>query len=151
MLEEVLVDLPAFLLSAGFCQVPLSRTGVGHFQVAGRVNGRTVAVLIDTGAASTVLNLALAQELGLPLRKAAHKGGGAGAAQLDLYYVPDTDVWIGDFRPRIPMLMAVDLTHANQALALKGQSPVDLILGADVFDGHSAVIDYGSNSLFLRP
>lgn len=29
------------------------------------------------------------------------------AAQLDLHYVPDTDVWIGDFRPRIPNLMAV--------------------------------------------
>jgi hypothetical protein len=26
-----------------------------------------------------------------------------------------------------------------------------VILGADVFDAHAAVIDYGSNSLFLLP
>ncbi len=47
--------------------------------------------------------------------------------------------------------MAVDLTHANQALALKGQRPVGVILGSDVFNAHKAVIDYGTNSLFLLP
>src|SRR2546427_6910062 len=142
------MDLPAFLLAAGFRQVPLARTGVGHFQMPGQLNGRPVAVLIDTGAASTVFNLALARELGLSLQKAGHQGGGAGAARLDIYFAPGAELRLGDFRPRIPALMAVDLTHANQALALKGQSPVDVILGADVFDAHAAVIDYGSNSLF---
>jgi hypothetical protein len=145
------MDLPKLLLDAGFRRVPLSRTGVGHFQTSGQLNGRTVAVLIDTGAASTVLSLELAQELGLTLQKALHQGGGAGAARLDVYFVPDADLLLGDLRPRSQALMAVDLTHANQALALKGQSPVDVILGADVFDAHAAVIDYGSNSLFLLP
>jgi hypothetical protein len=44
----------------------------------------------------------------------------------------------------------MDLTHVNQSLALKGESPVDVILGADVFEAHAAVIDYGSSSLFLK-
>jgi hypothetical protein len=145
------MDLPTFLLGAGFRQVPLSRTGVGHFQTAGRLNGRDVVVLIDTGAASTVVSLALARELGLALHKAPHQGGGAGAARLDVYFAPGADLRLGGLRPRGQALMAVDLTHANQALALKGQSPVDVILGADVFDAHAAVIDYGSNSLFLAP
>jgi len=145
------MDLPALLLAAGFRQITLSLTGVGHFQMAGQLNGRPVAVLIDTGAASTVFNLALAQSLGLNLQKAAHQGGGAGAARLDIYFASGADLRLGDFRPRIQALMAVDLTHANQALALKGQSPVDVILGTDVFHAHTAVIDYGSNSLFLRP
>jgi hypothetical protein len=47
--------------------------------------------------------------------------------------------------------MAVDLTHANQALALKRENPVDVIFGADVFDAHHAVIDYRGNSLYLKP
>jgi len=145
------MDLPAFLLAAGFRQIPLSRTGVGHFQMAGQLNGRPVAVLIDTGAASTVFNLALGQQLGLTLQKADHQGGGAGAARLDIYFAPNADLRLGDFRPRIAALMGVDLTHANQALALNGQRPVDVILGADVFDAHKAVIDYGTHSLFLRP
>jgi hypothetical protein len=44
----------------------------------------------------------------------------------------------------------MDLTHANDALALQGAGPVEAIMGQDVFRAHSAVIDYGSESLFLR-
>ncbi len=145
------MDLPGFLVAAGFRRLPLTRTGVGHFQMAGHLNERPVAILIDTGAAGTVINLELAQELGLAREKAAHQGAGAGAARLDIYYAPGADLRLGDFRPRLRQPMAIDLTHANQALALKGQSAVDVVLGADVFDAHSAVIDYGSNALFLRP
>jgi hypothetical protein len=145
------MDLSTFLLGAGFRWLPLSRTGVGHFQTVGELNGRAVDVLIDTGAASTVFSLKLAQELGLTLHKAPVHGGGAGAARLDVYSAPDADLRLGELRPRIKALMAVDLTHVNQALALKGESPVEVILGADVFDAHAAVIDYGSRSLFLLP
>jgi hypothetical protein len=44
----------------------------------------------------------------------------------------------------------MDLGHVNGAFARKGASPIDAILGVDAFDAHAAVIDYGSNSLFLR-
>src|SRR5438876_3335000 len=111
----VVTELPDLLLTAGFRQVPLARTGVGHFQMAGQLNGRPVAVLIDTGAASTVFNLALARELGLSLQKADYQGGGAGAARLDVYFAPSAELRLGELRPRIRALMAVDLTHANQA------------------------------------
>ena len=37
-----------------------------------------------------------------------------------------------------------------RALALKRAVPVDVILGADVFERQAAVIDYGSSSLFLK-
>src|SRR2546427_4377120 len=138
------MDLPAFLLAAGFRQVPLARTGVGHFQMPGQLNGRPVAVLIDTGAASTVFNLALARELGLSLQKAGHQGGGAGAARLDIYFAPGAELRLGDFRPRIPALMAGELTHANQALALQGESAPDRILRGGRVDAHAPVRHYGS-------
>jgi hypothetical protein len=44
----------------------------------------------------------------------------------------------------------MDLTHVNAALAQKGATAVDVILGVDVFDAQSAIIDYGSASIFLR-
>jgi hypothetical protein len=44
----------------------------------------------------------------------------------------------------------MDMTHANEALALQGAGPVEAIMGLDVFEAHAAVIDYGSQSLFLR-
>ncbi len=91
--------LSTFLREAGYQQVALTRSAVGHFHTGGTLNGRRVDVLLDT-------------------------------------------------RPRA--LLAMDLTHVNQSLALKGEAPVDVILGADVFEAQAAVIDYGSSSLFLK-
>ena len=41
-------------------------------------------------------------------------------------------------------LLAMDLTHVNQALALKGASAIEAILGGDVFEAQAVVINYSS-------
>ena len=144
------MTLQTFLGDAGFRQVPLSRSGVGHFHAAGLLGDRPVAVLIDTGAASTVMSLALSREMGLALKTLEMTGGGAGGANLELYQLVDAMLTLGAFQPRVSVLIAMDLAHVNQSLALKGEAPVDVILGADVLQAHAAVIDYGSSSLFLK-
>src|SRR3982751_3646355 len=105
------MTLSAFLSQAGFRQVALTRSGVGHFHVEGSLTGHSVAVLIDTGAASTIVSLALARELGLPLNKLEMKGGGAGAAQLDIFHLTDATLVLGEVQPRYRALLAMDLTH----------------------------------------
>lgn len=145
-----LMTLSAFLVREGFRQIALSRSGVGHFHAEGSLSGSPVAVLIDTGAASTVVSLSRARQLGLTVNKLEMKGGGAGGAQLEIFHLADATLLLGDVQPRYRALLAMDLTHVNQSLALKGESPVDVILGADILEMHSAVIDYGTSSLFLR-
>ena len=113
-------------------------------------SGRAVRVHVDTGAASTVVSLSLAQELGLRLTPLGRMGGGAGGAQLEIFQRPDTGLRLSDAIPRPRALYAMDLSHVNPALALKGTTPVEAILGVDVFERHAAVIDYGSSSLFLK-
>ena len=73
------MTLVEFLLQAGYHQVPLVRTGVGHLHAAGTLNGRPVSVLLDTGGASTIVGLGLAREMNLALTKMPFQGGGAGA------------------------------------------------------------------------
>jgi hypothetical protein len=115
------MSLPAFLEADGYRRVSLKRNAVGHFEAAGTLAGHSVRVLVDTGAASTVVSLSLAQQMGWKLTPLGRNA-----------------------------LVAMDLSHVNAALALKGTTPVDVILGVDVFDRQSAVIDYGSSSLFLK-
>ena len=145
-----MTSLVEFLGASHYRQVPLNRNGVGHFEAAGTLNGRPVRVLIDTGAASTVVSLPLAQELGLEIRSLGRRGGGAGGANLEIFEIRGGDLRLGSVIPRTRGLYAVDLAHANASLAQKGASPVDVILGADVFDAQAAVIDYGTASLFLK-
>lgn len=144
------MSLIAFLEAASFRRVPLVRTGVGHFEAAGKLNGHPVRVLIDTGAASTVASLASVKACGLEVKPLARCGAGAGGGQLEVFQVENAALQVGDVAPSLNVLLAMDLTHVNAALAQKGVAPVDIILGVDVFDAHTAVIDYGSASLFLK-
>ena len=52
------MDLESYLGEENYQRVPLSKSSLGHFHTAGSINGHPVVVLIDTGAASTVVDLA---------------------------------------------------------------------------------------------
>jgi predicted aspartyl protease len=144
------MSLPAFLQSNGYKRVPLTRNAVGHFETGGMLAGRPVRVLIDTGAGSTVVSLALAQEMGLPLTSLGRTGGGAGGSRLEIFQLTDANLTLDHAEPRPKALYAMDLSHVNASLAMKQATPVDVILGVDVFESQAAIIDYGTNSLFLK-
>lgn len=144
------MSLSAFLAAEGYRQVPLTRNGVGHFETSGTLAGNSVRVLIDTGAGSTVVSLELAQKLGLKLNLPDRKGRGAGSGELDIYQLEENGLLLDHATPRPKALYAMDLSHVNAALAVKGATPVEVILGVDVFEKQAAVIDYGSSSLFLK-
>src|SRR5205807_2649197 len=139
------MSLVEFLNRTGYTQIPLSKSGVGHFHTEGLLNDRSISVLIDTGAASTIFSLDLAREMDLPMTKLSMLGGGAGAAQSELHQIQGARLLIGDISPKVRAFLAMDLSHVSQALALKGSTLVDAILGVDVLEAHSAVIDYGSS------
>jgi hypothetical protein len=123
----------------------------GHLRVQGCLNGKSVMVIVDTGAGNTVVSLEVAISLDLDLLQLEESGVGAGGADLPIYEVTGGDFSLFGLRPQIDQLIALDLSHVNEGLARKGCEPVDTILGADIFEKHSAVIDFGSSSLYLKP
>lgn len=145
-----MLQLAEFLAQSGYRRIPLERSGLGHFHAPGSLRDRVVSVLVDTGAGCTLVSLALARELGVALTLHPGKGGGAGGASMDIYEVQGAKLELAEMSIRPRCLLAMDLTHANEALALQGAGPVEAIMGLDVFEAHAAVIDYGSQSLFLR-
>jgi hypothetical protein len=142
-------ELTNFLTSLGYQRVPLTRSGVGHFHTTGTLCGRPVEILVDTGASCTVVALSLVQELGLESTFLDSGAGGAGGP-LDQYLVAGAELRLGSFAPRLVGPVGLDFEQVNAPLRAQGSAEVDVILGADVFDSHEAVIDYPSQSLFLR-
>lgn len=142
-------ELADFLTARGYLRVPLTRSGVGHFHTAGTLNGRPVEVLVDTGAACTVVAMSVVRELGLRAEFIDSGAGGAGGA-LDQYRIDGADLRLGSFAPRLAGPVGLDFEHINAALRAQGSAEVSVILGVDVFDAHAAVIDYPSQSLFLK-
>jgi hypothetical protein len=144
------MQLPEFLSRAGYQRISLQRSGLGHFHAAASLRGRAVSALVDTGAGCTLVSLALARELDLALTLQPEKGGGAGNVELDVYLVEGDRLELAEVSIRPRTLLAMDLSHVNAALVQKGESPVEAIMGVDVFEEHEAIIDYGSGSLFLK-
>jgi clan AA aspartic protease (TIGR02281 family) len=117
------MSLADFLHQGGYQQIPLTRSGVGHFHTEGRLNEHAVFVLVDTGAASTVVSVTRARALGLTLSKLPFQGGGAGAARLEIHQISNAVLRLGDLALRVQLLIAMDLGHVNEALRLKGELP----------------------------
>lgn len=142
-------ELTDFLTAQGYERVPLRRSAVGHFHTDGTLNGRPVEVLVDTGAAITVVALSVVQAIGLRSEWLNRDAAGAGGA-LDQYRVEGAVLKLGSFIPRLAGPAGLDFEHVNAPLRANGSAEVDVILGADVFDAHAAVIDYATESLFLK-
>lgn len=142
-------ELTDFLNARGYQQVALTRSLVGHFHTKGTLNGRSVEILVDTGAACTCVALSLVRVLGISCEKVDDAAAGAGGA-IEQYRVDGANLRLGTFSPRMNSIAGLDFEHVNIPLRANGSAEVDMILGVDVFDAHAAIIDYETQSLFLR-
>jgi clan AA aspartic protease (TIGR02281 family) len=142
-------ELSDFLNDRGYQRLALTRSVVGHFHTQGTLNGRSVEILVDTGAACTCVALSLVRALGISCERLDDAATGAGGA-FEQFRVDGADLRLGSFTPRISSLAGFDFEHVNAPLRANGSAEVDMILGVDVFDAHAAILDYETHSLFLR-
>jgi hypothetical protein len=138
------------LAQHGFHRHRLVRNQVGHLQLVGGLHDAPVDILLDTGAASTVVDLSYCRAKGIPTRDTGELGGGAGGITLAIHALHGATLSLDGHPLRSDGIYAVDLTHVNEGLMAKGASRVHGVLGADVLTYHQAVIDYATMSLFLR-
>jgi aspartyl protease family protein len=61
--------------------VEIRRSADGHYHWPGRISGREVDFLVDTGATGTAIPLALAQQLGLPVEGTVTSNTAGGVVQ----------------------------------------------------------------------
>lgn len=99
-------------------RVALSANNEGHFVANATINGRTVAVMVDTGATTVALTDATAHRLGLYPAKSAYSerlstaNGAVMAARVTLYEV---------------RLGSVSLRNVTAVVMPAGALPVDLL------------------------
>lgn len=144
-----MTTLAEYLSQHGYVRVPLRRTLVGHFHTPGTLNGRSIEVLVDSGASVTVISMEVVHELRLAAERFAHDAVGAGGA-MEQFVVKGAQLRLGEFASQLGDVAGLDFEHINAPLRANGVPDVHVILGADVFEAHSAVLDYATQSLFLR-
>ena len=104
--------------------------------------------LLDVAVAPSVVDLALARELGLPIDETAPgEVDGQGAGRATFYPAELLDLQIGEHSMRSIEAVAADLT----ALGAKLGQPLHAILGQSFFEGRVVQFDYEHQRLTLDP
>lgn len=145
------MNLTSLLFEQNYKAIPLRATAFGHLEIAATINGIDVLFLLDTGAASTVIDTGFAAEHGLQVEETSITGGGVGTSELIIYQLATTRLVLAGFHVDELPVFAADLQHVKQSLIDKGETQIPCgVLGADLLFHHKAVIDYPSLQLFLQ-
>lgn len=125
--------------------------GVGHPCIEFTLNNQPVIFLLDTGAASNLLDSGFATRLGIPLIPTGQKGGGAGGLVSDIYSIGNLQLQYRELAFNISPFFAMDWTTILATLKAKGVAEkFDGILGFGFFKQFQCFIDYASNRLYVK-
>jgi hypothetical protein len=137
----------------GFRRFMMSRTQVGHLKLVGHLDGRPIDIVLDTGAAKTIVDLSYCRSEGFAVSDTGQPGApavGAGNTTVSVYTLGDARLTLEGLPVRSDGIFAIDMTYTNQKLTMKGADPIRAVLGQDVLRYHHAVIDYATLALFLK-
>ena len=114
-----------------------------------RLAGRgSFTALLDVAVAPSVVELALARELGLPIDETAPgESAGQGAGRATFYPSELPDLQVGEHLVGTIEAVAADLT----GLGAKLGRPLHAILGQSFFEGRVVQFDYEQQRLTLNP
>lgn len=144
-------DISSYLVKQGFIAVQLTSTSSGRFQAAISVDRYDdVRVLVDTGATTTLLDMAWLAKRDYPLRDVMRPMQTLGGPQEAKSTVVD-NISIGGMNTGPLVIYASDLVHANKSQKETGGfGIIDGILGMDILGEHSAIIDVKKSVLYLK-
>jgi hypothetical protein len=142
--------LANFLADRGFARIPMRLNENNHFDVEGTLNGHSTRFIVDTGAATTLVDKETAVRAGTGIDSVAGAGAdGAGGLRGGLSRTGVKELAFGSFK----------ITNADVAIAhvsrdiLLSKSAAESnagILGQEYLSSNFAVIDIGGRVLYLR-
>lgn len=144
------MSLASYLLKKGYQKKKLKFTKTNHFKVTARINGVKGKFIVDTGASNTCVDFLFVDKFKLTTTKSNVKAAGAGATDMNTLLAENNTILIGQWEAFATPLVLFNLTHVNTALTNHGSKPVHGIIGADILLKEKAVIDYKTNTLFLK-
>lgn len=138
----------SYLEQQGYQRIQMHRANGGYMSTQVTVDGKSMNLLIDTGAPSTHFDKSKAEKIGIQWRT-YQKEGAEGKPDLSLRYCVVSSMQLGPLRVRELRVSAYDLSEVNRRIELHGGVPFDGLIGADLLGRYSAVIDYKTTSLYV--
>jgi hypothetical protein len=123
-----------------------------HIAVSAFINGQLANVLIDTGASQTVMDQNRVNLFSneTEFETTGQLSKGLGTDGMEGHHFTITQFILGDLVLQDLPVTLLDLGHVNNSYEQLTLSPIDMVLGGELLQEYSAIIDYGSMRLQLE-
>jgi predicted aspartyl protease len=143
-------NLAGFLASRGFTPIPMRLNSNRHIDVEGTLNGHDTRFIVDTGAATTLIDKETAVRAGTGITALQGVGAaGAGGLHGGLSRTGVKELGIGSFKLANAEVAVAhvsgDILHSKSATESNAG-----ILGQEYLSSNFAIIDVGGMALYLR-
>ena len=144
------MNLPAYLQSLGYVEIPFAITRVNHIVIHAKVNGEDVVLIVDTGASRTCIAKSCAERLGLTSGRVENVAVSFALPKKTKAVSKLESLDIGSLHLTNIETWLVDFSYINMLVQMKDEEFCDGVLGADILQSKSAVIDYRCRKLYLK-
>jgi len=134
----------------GFRRMHMHESDGFNLYVDGSVNGKAARLMVDTGAFATLLHSPFVRRMNIPLRQTKFRSIGVNLAQNRVRLATITRFSIGSMDMRTSNVGVINLEGLIHGGLLDGSPPVAGLLGSEMLQRYHAIIDFGTNSLYLR-
>jgi len=140
-----------FLKELGYVEAALLRKA-GYYEMRVQINGANAYLLLDTGAATTIMDLTLIERFDAVVETSQNPRQyvGIGGSSESSKEVVIKSFGIESLEIPNLRLPLVDLSHVNKLLEDNGQYPVHGLIGDDLLEKQGAIIDFSQQRVYLR-
>jgi len=123
-----------------------------HLQVKMVINGKKANAILDTGASKTVFDKTRIHHFLVTekLKDNERLSTGLGTASMQSHVVVLKNLKLGKLSVNDYPAVVLDLNHVNQTYLQLGLEPIDGVIGSDLLNEYSALVDYGKKVLVLK-
>lgn len=130
--------------------INLKKTETNHLEVKLKLNQIKGRFILDTGASNTCVSTDLIDFFNIKAEDSETKAAGAGAIDMVTQISNNNSIQIKKYILDDLPIVLFDLSHVNAALKQHQAKEVHGIIGADILEQSSAIIDYENKKLYLK-
>ncbi len=144
------MNLKNILLRKRYTKINLKKINTNHFELKVKLNGNYGRFILDTGASNSCVDINLAEKFNLTVEDSETKAAGAGGIGMETKISMKNQLEIKQWKYNNFTIVLLDLSHVNTALTEHKAKTIDGIVGADILEKGSAIIDYKKKCLYLK-
>lgn len=141
--------IPGFDLT-GFRRIPIHVSDGFNLYVDGSVNGKKARLMVDTGAFATLLHSRFVRQMKIPLRDTPFSSSGVNLKQRGVQMATIARLSIGSMNLERKDVGVINLEGLIHGGLLDASPPVAGLLGSEILRRHHGIIDFGTQSLYLK-